>query len=64
VVGTAALVIGQGQLGANPSPAAVEQRIESSARDLGAAGFDSTYGFGLLDAAAATAPASQPATAR
>ena len=60
VVGTAALVIAEGQLGPNPSPEAVEQKLESSARDLGAKGFDATYGAGLLDAAAATALPATP----
>src|SRR5262249_44612382 len=61
VVGTAALIIGEKLLGAHPTPQAVEQRIESTTRDLGATGYDSIYGAGLLDAAAATAPLNAPA---
>ncbi len=39
----------------NPSltPAQVKQAFESTATDKGAAGFDTTYGYGLLDALAA-----------
>jgi serine protease len=56
VSGTAALVIGSGLLGVNPSPEAIQQRIQSTARDVGPPGYDITYGYGLLNAAAATAP--------
>jgi len=52
----AALVIASGRLGSNPTPAAVLKRIESSARDIGPAGYDKRYGHGLVDAAAAVAP--------
>jgi serine protease len=55
VSGTAALVIASGVLGPNPSPAAIEQRLEATARDMGKPGYDTTYGYGLLDATAATA---------
>jgi serine protease len=54
VSAAAALVIASGVLGANPSPQAVEQRLESTARDLGTPGYDTRYGWGLLDAGAAT----------
>jgi serine protease len=57
VSGTAALVIASGVLGPRPSPAAVETRLKVTARDLGAPGPDNRYGAGLIDAAAATAPA-------
>ena len=53
VAGVAALIIASGLLGAHPSPAAVQQRIEQTARDLGPPGFDTGYGHGLIDAAAA-----------
>ena len=53
VSGTAALVIASGVIGENPRPGAVERHLESKARDIGRAGFDSRYGHGLLDAAAA-----------
>jgi serine protease len=52
----AALVIASGVLGAHPTPGAVEHRIEQTSRDLGDAGYDRRYGFGLVDAAAATRP--------
>jgi serine protease len=55
VSGTAALLIATGRLGANPSPDAVGDRLQSTARDLGPPGYDTTYGFGLVDAATATA---------
>lgn len=53
VSGVAALVIASRVIGRNPKPAAVERRLESTARDIGAPGFDRRYGYGLLDAAAA-----------
>ncbi|MGH2762682.1 MAG: S8 family serine peptidase [Thermoleophilaceae bacterium] len=53
VAGIAALVIATGRLGADPSPEAVQDHIEATARDLGAPGFDRSYGHGLVDAAAA-----------
>jgi serine protease len=53
VAGLAALLIASKRLGSRPSPAAVEQRIEQTARDLGPPGFDFRYGHGLIDAAAA-----------
>ena len=56
VTAAAALVIATGTAGANPSPAAIEHRLESTARDLGRPGYDQDYGWGLVDAAAATAP--------
>ena len=57
VSATAALVIASGVLGADPSPNAIERRLEQTARDLGAPGHDSHYGAGLIDAARATDPA-------
>ena len=54
VSAAAALVIASGVLGADPTPAAVEARLEATARDLGARGRDRRYGSGLLDASAAT----------
>jgi serine protease len=44
-------------IGPNPSPARVLDRLRATSHDLGAPGFDSSFGAGLLDAAAATAPA-------
>lgn len=57
VSATAALVIASGVLGPDPSPDAVERRLETTARDLGAPGYDTLYGYGLIDAAKATDPA-------
>jgi serine protease len=53
VSGIAALVIASGKLGPDPSPAAVQNHIQATARDLGKPGFDTSYGYGLVDAAAA-----------
>jgi serine protease len=53
VAGVAALVIASRRLGDDPSPDAVEQLLEQTARDVGAPGTDPRYGHGLLDAAAA-----------
>ena len=55
VSATAALVIASGVLGPHPKPSQLEDRLESTARDLGAPGADNVYGAGLVDAAAATA---------
>ena len=54
VSAAAALVIASRVIGARPGAAAVEKRLEDTARDLGSPGFDDRYGAGLLDAAAAT----------
>src|SRR5688572_366030 len=53
VSATAALVIGSRRLGRNPSPSRVASHLRQTARDLGADGYDSRYGHGLVDAAAA-----------
>lgn len=55
VSAAAALVIASGVLGPHPTPEAIQQRLQSTARDLGPPGPDSLYGYGLIDAAAATA---------
>ena len=57
VSATAALLIATGIIGRRPSPDAVTKRLEATARDLGTPGYDSRYGYGLLNAAAATQPA-------
>jgi serine protease len=49
VSGVAAMLIQQGLA----DPAAIEDRLEQTAVDLGATGRDETFGFGLLDARAA-----------
>ena len=56
VAATAALLIATGRLGPDPTPDAVEHRLEESSRDLGPVGYDERYGFGLIDAAAALRP--------
>jgi serine protease len=56
VSAAAALVVASGVIGSDPSPAEIENRLEQSARDLGPSGRDRWYGWGLLDAATATAP--------
>ncbi len=56
VAATAALVVATGAAGLNPSPAAIERRLGGTARDRGRKGYDQRYGYGLIDAAAATAP--------
>jgi serine protease len=53
VAGLAALIIASKRLGPRPSPAAVQQLIEQTARDVGPPGYDIRYGHGLIDAAAA-----------
>ena len=54
VSATAALVIATKAIGPNPTPSQLEQHLKSTARDLGAPGYDTSYGWGLVDAAAAT----------
>jgi len=62
VSATAGLVIASGVIGAHPSPDALTRRLEQTARDLGPAGYDPQYGWGLVNAATATAPGpAQPA---
>jgi serine protease len=56
VSATAALLIATKRLGSNPTPTAIRRRIMETARDVGAPGYDSHYGAGLLDTAAALAP--------
>jgi serine protease len=53
----AALVIASGVLGPQPTPARIERRLRATARDLGPAGYDRAYGWGLVDAGRATDPA-------
>jgi serine protease len=56
VSGVAALVIASGVLGAHPTPLAIEERLKSTARDLGTPGVDDRYGSVLVDAGRATTP--------
>jgi serine protease len=57
VSAVAALVIASRVIGRDPSPAAISARLKGTATDLGPPGVDSRYGWGLLNAARATAPA-------
>jgi serine protease len=57
VAATAALVIASGVLGLKPTPAQVECRIKATAKQLGLQGPNRVYGYGLVDAGAATSPA-------
>jgi serine protease len=52
----AALIVASKVLGSDPTPAAITERLRLTARDLGPPGFDERYGWGLVDAGAATAP--------
>jgi serine protease len=53
VTGAIALLLASKVLGADPTTGAIQQRLEDTARDLGAPGPDPLYGAGLLDVAAA-----------
>ena len=58
VAAAAALVIATNRSrgGGRLTPVAVQRRLQATARDIGAPGYDKRYGHGLLDAAAAVAP--------
>jgi serine protease len=56
VAATAALVIASGVIGPHPSPDQILARLEETATPLGATKPNSTFGYGLLNAGAATAP--------
>ena len=63
VAATAALIIATGSAGATPTAGEIERRLEQTARDLGAVGYDRRYGWGLVDAGAATrAPSASPSS--
>ena len=55
-LGNAPRIIASGVIGKRPSPSAIKSRLQKTARDLGPTGFDTRYGHGLVDFAAATAP--------
>ena len=57
VAATAALVIASGVIGRHPTPDQILARLEQTAAALGGGLPNENYGYGLLDAAAATAPA-------
>jgi serine protease len=54
VAATAALVMASGVLGAAPTPGQVECRLKATAKPLGISGPNRIYGYGLVDAGAAT----------
>jgi serine protease len=56
VSATAALIIASRVLGRNPTPDALERRLEKTAGDLGPPGYDTRYGAGLINAGRATDP--------
>jgi serine protease len=56
VAAAAALVIASGILGHHPSPAQVLTRLEQTATPLGVPSPNENYGYGLLNAGAATTP--------
>ncbi len=56
VAAAAALVIASGVIGRHPSPDQVLARLEATAQTLGGSKPNSDYGYGLVDAGAATAP--------
>ena len=59
VSATAALVIASRVLGRKPTPTQVECRLKATAKTLGIPGPNRVYGYGLVDAGAATSPAVQ-----
>jgi serine protease len=61
VAAAAALVIASGVIGRHPSPNRVLARLESTAQPLGGSKPNRNFGYGLVDAGAATAPAATPA---
>jgi serine protease len=56
VAAAAALVIASGVLGAHPTPEQLRARLEQTAQPLGVGRPNYEFGWGLLDAGAATAP--------
>lgn len=56
VSAAAALVIASGVLGSHPTPDQVVCRLKATARPLGIPGPNRIYGYGLVDAGAATSP--------
>jgi serine protease len=56
VSATAALVIASGVLGRHPTPDQIEARLKATAEHLGTTSPNRQFGYGLVDAGAATAP--------
>jgi serine protease len=59
VAATAALIIASGVIGRHPTPQAILKRLESTAAPLDGSQPNATFGYGLLNAGAATARPSQ-----
>ena len=53
MAGIAALLIGTKRVGGGRNPRLVQDQIQNTSRDLGVPGFDTRYGWGLVDAAGA-----------
>ena len=64
VAATAALVIASGVIGRHPTPDQVLARLEQTAQPLGGTKPNQYYGYGLVDAGAATSRAVPPQAAR
>jgi serine protease len=62
VAAAAAMVIASGVIGARPTPENVLTRIEHTAQPLGSPVPNADYGYGLLNAGAATAPVTATTT--
>lgn len=60
VSAAAALVIASRVVGRHPSPQQIRVRLEQTAQPLGGARPNTNYGWGLLDAGAATSPGAPP----
>jgi serine protease len=56
VAAAAALIIASGVLGSHPSPDRILAQLEATAQPLGGSKPNANYGYGLVDAGAATAP--------
>lgn len=61
VAATTALVIASGVLGRDPTPDQLLARLKATAQPLGGSKPNKNYGYGLLDAGAATAPSATAA---
>jgi serine protease len=61
VSATAALVIASGVVGRHPTPEQILTRLEQTASPVGGSKPNGSYGYGLVDAAAATAAISSSA---
>jgi serine protease len=58
VSGVAAMIIARGVIGRHPTPDQILARLEATAQPLGGSKPNRNYGYGLVDAGAATAPQS------